>query len=37
MTQETRRTLYGSNSNVGKDYVQKVDALCELLKEGAEE
>ncbi len=37
MTQETRRTLYGSNSKVGKDYVQKVDALCELLKEEVKE
>ena len=37
MTQETRRTLYGSNSKVGKDYTQKIDAICALLKEGSEE
>ena len=36
MTRETRRSLYGSNSKVGKDYAQKIDAICELLKEGSQ-
>ena len=36
MTQESRRTLYGSNSKIGKDYTQKVEEICALLKEGVQ-
>ncbi len=37
MTQETRRSLYGSNSKIGKEYSQKIDEICVLLKEGVQE